>query len=101
MKKVISILNSITDTNLILLFHYLIILFLIIGFYACNKTEVNWTPPPPPPPPPVPDTTTIYIAGSSVSATTLLSVATVWINGNPVNISNNSNDFASGIFVTR
>ncbi|HTB26500.1 MAG TPA: hypothetical protein VK711_14095 [Puia sp.] len=98
MKKVTSILNSITDTNLVLLFHYLIILFLIIGFYACNKTEVNWTPPPPPSPR---DTTTIYIAGSSVSATTLLSVATVWINGNPVNISNNSNDFASGIFVTR
>ena len=98
MKKETSILNSITDTNLVLLFHYLIILFLIIGFYACNKTEVNWTPPPPPSPR---DTTTIYIAGSSVSATTLLSVATVWINGNPVNISNNSNDFASGIFVTR
>ncbi len=34
MKKKSSILNSITDTNLVLLFHYLIILFLILGFYA-------------------------------------------------------------------
>ena len=34
MKKATSILNQITDTGLVLLFHYLIILILIIGFCA-------------------------------------------------------------------
>jgi hypothetical protein len=99
MKKKTFILNSVTETSLVLLFHYLILLFLIIGFCACNKTEAVNTPPPPPPPQ---DTATVYIAGSSVSATTLLSIATVWKNGTPVNLLSGTSggNNANSIFIS-
>ena len=75
-----SILNSITDTNLVLLFHYLIIFLLILGFYACSKTGVRSAPPQSP----QQESTNIRESGSSVSATTLLQDATVLKNANPV-----------------
>ncbi len=43
-----SILNSITETHLLLLFHYLIIFLLILGFYACSKTGAKGNPSLPP-----------------------------------------------------
>jgi hypothetical protein len=72
MKMKTFILNSITDTNLVLLFHYLIIFLLILGFYACSKTGARNTPPKPP----SQESTNIKEAGSSASANTLLPDAT-------------------------
>lgn len=75
-----SILNSITETNLVLLFHYLIIFLLILGFYACSKTGAKISPGTPP----VQKSTGIKDEGSNVSATTLIPDATDWKKETPV-----------------
>lgn len=62
-----SILVSFTDKNLVLLFHYLMIFFLILGFYACSKTGIKSTPPQTPPK----ESENIKETGSAVSATSL------------------------------
>jgi hypothetical protein len=73
MKMKTSILESITDTNLVLLFHYLIIFLLILGFYACSKIGVKSTPHQAPPQ----ESLNIKEEGSAVSATSLSPDTTV------------------------
>ena len=63
-----SILNSITETNLVLLLHYLVIFLLIVGFYACSKTGAGSTPPQQP----LQKSANIKEADLSTSATALL-----------------------------
>jgi hypothetical protein len=68
MKMKTSILNAITDINLELISHCSIILFLLLGFYACSKTGVKNAPTKVPPQ----ESSKIKEAGSSVSATTFI-----------------------------
>jgi hypothetical protein len=80
MKMKTSILNSITETHLVLLLHYVIIFLLILGFYACSKTGAKSNPTLPPDQ----KSTNIKEAGSGVSASTLVSDSTDWHSGTPI-----------------
>lgn len=74
------ILNSITETHLLLLFHYLIIFLLILGFYACSKTGAKGNPSLPPDQ----KSTNIKETGSGASVSNLVPDATDWHSGTPV-----------------
>ncbi len=63
-----TILNAITDINPELLSHCSIILFLLLGFYACGKTGVKSAPSKILPP----ISAKLKEAGSDISATTLI-----------------------------
>lgn len=75
-----SILNSITETHLVLLLHYLIIFLLILGFYACSKTGAKSNPSLPPDQ----NSTNIKEAGSGASVSTLVPDTTDWHSESPV-----------------